>query len=425
MAQRVQGFTVDLIFRNYVCFLFDHYMNDFVSTHSIRTNYITVGVDASNIRAGGGQTHLVELIRATIPHRHQIEKLVIFGSKRTLDTLPNMPWLEKVNPNCLNGNFIQRLIWQKYKITTDVRRHKCDVLFVPGGSYAGKFHPIVAMSQNLLPFMFDELFRFGISAGTFKGILLRITQTLTFRNADGVIFLTKFAKNTVSRSVKSFKGRVTIIPHGIDNRFLHAPKKQLDIDKYSAQNPFRILYVSVINQYKHQWNVVQAVSSIRAETGWPIVLEFVGPAYPPSLRRLKSQMEIHDPRREWIFYRGAMPFDSLHQVYTEADLGLFASSCENLPIILLETMSAGLPIACSNLGPMPEVLQDGGLYFNPESCDEIRTAVRSLVSSTEERERLASISFSLAKGYSWSTCADKTFDFLFDAANRYHQLNHD
>ena len=29
----------------------------------------------------------------------------------------------------------------------------CDVLFVPGGAYAGAFHPVVTMSQNLLPFV--------------------------------------------------------------------------------------------------------------------------------------------------------------------------------------------------------------------------------------------------------------------------------
>ena len=58
--------------------------------------------------------------------------------------------------------------------------------------------------------------------------------------------------------------------------------------------------------------------------------------------------------------------DDLHQKYLDADLGLFASSCENMPNILLETMGAGLPIACSNRQPMPEILKNGGEYFDPE-----------------------------------------------------------
>jgi len=38
----------------------------------------------------------------------------------------------------------------------------CDLLFVPGGSYVGNYHPmVVTMNQNLLPFVKTELQRFG------------------------------------------------------------------------------------------------------------------------------------------------------------------------------------------------------------------------------------------------------------------------
>ena len=51
----------------------------------------------------------------------------------------------------------------------------------------------------------------------------------------------------------------------------------------------------------------------------------------------------------------------------EAELFVFASSCENLPNILIEGMAAGLPIACSRRPPMPEVLGDAGESFDPEA----------------------------------------------------------
>jgi len=56
----------------------------------------------------------------------------------------------------------------------------------------------------------------------------------------------------------------------------------------------------------------------------------------------------NDPEVRWVHYRGAVSYDALHQIYAEADIGNFASSCENLPIILLVTMAAGLPVVCSN-----------------------------------------------------------------------------
>ena len=52
-------------------------------------------------------------------------------------------------------------------------------------------------------------------------------------------------------------------------------------------------------------------------------------------------------------------------------MGIFASSCESSSCVLIENMASGLPIACSNRGPMPEVLKDGGVYFDPEKPIDI------------------------------------------------------
>ena len=91
-----------------------------------------------------------------------------------------------------------------------------------------------------------------------------------------------------------------------------------------------------------------------------------------------------------------------------------------MPNILLESMAAGLPIACSNLGPMPEMLGDAGVYFNPEQPDEIAAAIRKLLESSELRANLAELAFQQAQLYSWERCAQETFDFLSQIA-REHQ----
>ena len=47
-------------------------------------------------------------------------------------------------------------------------------------------------------------------------------------------------------------------------------------------------------------------------------------------------------------------------------------------------MASGLPIACSNVGSMPEILQDGGVYFNPIDVESIEKALEKLI--LDERE---------------------------------------
>ena len=374
-----------------------------------------IGIDASNIRAGGGVTHLLELLRAVDPLVHGFSRNIVWSGKATLSRIEDRPWLVKSHQPLLDKGLSCRTFWQQFRLSKLARVANCDVLFVPGGSYAGNFQPVVTMSQNLLPFEWRELRRFGWSWFTLKMMLLRWTQSRTFRQANGVIFLTQYAKGAVMRVIKATNGKMTIIPHGIDKRFACPPREQLPVSQYSIDRPFRILYVSIIDVYKHQWHVAEAVAQLR-ESGLPVALDLVGPASPSALERLRGTLERIDPVSEFIRYSGAVPYAELHARYAQADLCLFASSCENLPNILLEGMASGLPIACSNRGPMPEVLGDAGVYFDPERFAEIASAIRKLFDSPELRFRLACESFEKVQEYSWKRCADETFSFIAQVA---------
>lgn len=371
----------------------------------------TIGIDATNLRSGGGVTHLLELLRAAQPDEHGIGRIVIWGGKPTLKALEGQPWLSKRNPSALDKGILQRSLWQRYRLSQAARDEGCDVLFVPGGSYAGNFHPVVTMSQNLLPFEMHELLRYGWTFFTLKLLLLRLVQSRSFRKTDGVIFLTEYARDVVLRVTGKLRGQTCIVPHGLNSRFNKAPKLQRVIAEYDDAHPYRVLYVSIIDQYKHQWHVVEAVADLRRQ-GFSIALDLVGPVYPTALKRLNQTIDRVDFERRWVHYHGVAPFNELHHRYAQADLGLFASSCENMPNILLETMASGLPIACSNMGPMPEVLGQAGVFFNPEQPQDIARALRELIESPQTRTELARASYERVQEYSWQRCADETCRFL-------------
>jgi glycosyltransferase involved in cell wall biosynthesis len=254
---------------------------------------------------------------------------------------------------------------------------------VPGGSYAGNFHPVIAISQNLLPFDLVEIRRYGISFFSLKLLLLRLTQARTFKKADGVLFLSQFARNAVQGVTGKLSAPVCVVPHGLNPRFFSVPRSQKPINNYSNQIPYRVLYVSTVDQYKHQWCVVEAIASLRKQR-FPIALDLIGSAYYPALQRLRNIIKHLDPDAMWAQYHGAVPFEDLHRYYVKADLGIFASSCENMPNILLEMMASGLPIACSSRGPMPEMLESAGVYFDPEQPIEISRAIKDLIEKDEE-----------------------------------------
>jgi glycosyltransferase involved in cell wall biosynthesis len=373
-----------------------------------------VGIDASNIRAGGGITHLRELLAAAEPERDRFERVVVWASRPTLEALPERPWLGKVSPPALNEGLLSRTLWQVRSLGRAAADARCDVLFVPGGSFVTSFRPIVTMNQNLLPFQWRELSRYGLSAMTLKMLALRRIQSRSFRAADATIFLTEHAKDVVTAVTGVLNGAAPVIPHGIDPRFFAEPRPARRLEDCSMDEPMRLVYVSAVEPYKHQWQVAEAVAQLR-QAGLPLAIDFIGPANPRVLPRLRQTLQRVDPHAQAIRYLGPVQHERLHQTYGKAEIAVFASSCETIANILIEGMAAGLPTASSGIGAMREVLGDSGEYFDPERPAEIASAIERLARSPQLRERNALLAFERAHSYSWSRCARESFA-VFDRA---------
>jgi glycosyltransferase involved in cell wall biosynthesis len=83
-----------------------------------------------------------------------------------------------------------------------------------------------------------------------------------------------------------------------------------------------------------------------------------------------------------------------------------------MPNTLVEAMSVGLPIASSDIDPMPEILEDGGVYFDPYDAQSISEAIFILISDNSIRRHCSERSRELAKKYSWKKCCSDTFNFI-------------
>jgi glycosyltransferase involved in cell wall biosynthesis len=169
--------------------------------------------------------------------------------------------------------------------------------------------------------------------------------------------------------------------------------------------------VGNIDAYKHPVKVLRAVARLRYQ-GYPITLEFIGPGVPKWIAKLQSAISKIDHAKKWVRYLGAMTPAQLQEKYAQADLAIFASSCETFGIILLEEMAMGIPIICSNRSAMPEVVQDAALYCDPENHLSISTAIKEALLSEELRQAMRNRGYTIVQQYTWQQCANETFSFL-------------
>lgn len=366
---------------------------------------------------GGGLTHLKAILESVNPKVvSEFSRIILWSSNATLQQIPDYPFLEKESHSFLNKSNLFAVLFQFLLLKKAAKSKKCALVFAPGGTFISSFRPFVTMSQNMLPFENEESRHYHLKMRIRLKILF-FTQSFAFKKANGLIFLTNYAKSYISKKINIKASKAIIIPHGVSSLFQLEPREQLESSSYTPDKSFVFLYVSYITVYKHQWNIAEAVCQMHQE-GYPVKLKLIGSVW-DSFDKVKVVLEKYPNSSECIEYIPGLPHSELIAHYHNSDAFVFGSTCENMPIILMEAMSAGLPIASSNYGPMEEVLGHATIYFNPREVNEVKRALQIIFENNDVRSFIASNLFKKTQDYTWENCANETFSFLVKVAKEY------
>jgi glycosyltransferase involved in cell wall biosynthesis len=145
------------------------------------------------------------------------------------------------------------------------------------------------------------------------------------------------------------------------------------------------------------------VSSLEVDKGWIDLLEAAD-----EVCESRSDVEFHffgDPGAGWtagtvaqrfsecrfserIQWHGPVAGDELWQSFASADLFCFPSRTEQLPVVVLEAMSTGLPIVATDVGAVGDAVVDGkgGWLVQVGSHEQLVGALRDAL---DDPERLA------------------------------------
>lgn len=376
---------------------------------------LIVAIDASRIRSGGGVAHLIGILDVDRIDVFGFKEIHVWSYRKLLDLIPEKPWLVKHHARETEQSLVRQLIWQANKLPQAIRDAGCDILFSADASTVCRFEPMVVLNQNMLPYDEGVLRLFGLGRHRLQQSIIYLVQKSAFRFATASIFLTQHAANRIQHYTGPLQ-KTEIIPHGVGQIFKDT-QPQRAWPSESAQ-PIECLYVSPILEYKYQWVVVQAIQLLR-ERGYVLNLTLIGGGGKRALKILDRQIEVSDPKREFVTVLDFLGHEQIPQRIANADIFVFASGCETFGISLLEAMAVGVPIASSNHSSLPETLQDGGVYFDPRDYRSIANSIETLINDPALRERLAQRAKALAEFYSWQRCATQTWSYIGQVYREY------
>lgn len=243
-----------------------------------------------------------------------------------------------------------------------------------------------------------------IPKGTIRHTTLLFKRNLEL--SDQIIAVSESTKMDLIAEYRVQKEKISVIPEAADPMF--HPLSDQDIErikrKYSLPHYF-ILYLGTIEPRKNISQIFEAFSSIHAKNPEMrlVIAGKKGWYYEEIFHRL-YQLHIS----EKVIFLGYVPLSDLPALYNAATIFVYPSQYEGFGLPPLEAMQCGTPVIISNRSSLPEVVGEGGIMINPDSPDQIGSAIMKLINNPEFFQQQVNYGIEQAKRFSWRKTADMT-----------------
>ena len=373
---------------------------------------MNLAIDATTMIEGGGLKYLNKLLENFSPKHSKFKKIVVFVDS---EFKPDF----KVCEQQIKLNFLPKkaffgvnlIFWKIFVMRKKIYQDNCKILFALSTYNFSFFYPFVSIIHNQLPFQNNEIKRYGISFKTIKFLILKFLFSFFITKSSGLILLSNYSKEEIAKKLKFKHVPNIVIPHGLDDQdnriYFNSSNKKI----FNEERPFRIIYLSNFEPYKNHDAVAKAVDILRKE-GLPIEVNFVGRLFNYG-KKIKRSFEILDPPNNFLIIHGWKKKSEVEMIIKESDLMIFASSCKSFGQIVLESMRWGIPIICSENGPMKEILGKVKTeYFDPMNTIDISKKIQYMFENNIEREKLSDDVYKRSLDFNWNNSIKETLSFI-------------
>ncbi len=359
-----------------------------------------IGIDASNIKSDGGVVHLLELLNNLDTKYHNIEKIVIWGNFSVLKKIKNNNKFHKIYTDRINKNLISRIFWQLIFLPNNLVKQNCNIFFVLGGFFFRKKIKTVSIFQNILPFIEEDIKKYGL-IDKCKLFIQKKAYIHTFKESDGIIFLSKFSKKILTKNLNLKNIITTIIPHGVSSIFKFKKKN-------ITNKKIRLLYVSKLDIYKNQMAIIFALFYLKKD--FNIKLSLIGSYDKKNKKILDEKIKELNLEKDIKIY-GKVNYYKLPSIYHKHDIKIYASKSETFGLTMLEAIKSGLPVLAVKNEISQEILLNAAFYCKNSSID-IANKLKLILKDKKNLNKKIMIGKKIADKYDWKTTSKNTFKFL-------------
>jgi glycosyltransferase involved in cell wall biosynthesis len=230
-----------------------------------------------------------------------------------------------------------------------------------------------------------------------------------FRNADGLIAISKCTRDDAVRLLGLAPEKIEVIYPGIAPAFFQAsPEMAGETIRRYGLNKSYVLYVGSIEPRKNVGVLLDAWQELAPDVRDEFELVIAGP-WGWGDRRVYERLRSGIPG---VRYLGYVEESDLPALTAAATAFAYVSLYEGFGLPVGQAMAAGVPVLTSIVSALPEVVGDAGLAADPRSREEIRRGLERLLLSPTLRRELAERGRARAREFTWEACARKSWKFF-------------
>lgn len=288
-------------------------------------------------------------------------------------------------------------LWEQTALPARAARARARLIFSPAnvGPVAPRPRGVVVLHDGVLlshPEWFSPAYRL------WHGALLRALA----RTAHRVIAPSRFSRDELIALAHVPPERISVVPGGVDERFHPGADPEPARRALGLERPY-VLTVGGTGLRKNLRALVPLAPELAARG-----LELVA----GGVRRTHHH---HRDDLPGIRGLGYVPEDLLPSLYAGASAFVLPSLHEGFGLPCVEAMRAGVPVAASDRGALPEACGGAALHFDPDDAQAVRSAVLRLVEDDGERERLRAAGRARAAALGWDRTARAVDEVLVGA----------
>jgi glycosyltransferase involved in cell wall biosynthesis len=316
--------------------------------------------------------------------------------------LENKKNIQLVNIKVSKNSSLKNIIWHQWGFQSQLKKHDCDIAYIPNFSLLlWKKIPTIVTIHDLIEYNVPNKF------SRLRMVYRKISDPLLAFRSDFVLTVSHSSRKDIIKYLHVKESKVLVTPNATNKNTFKLYDDELVksvLSKYDLSFGEYLLFVGTIDfPGKNIKVLLEAFFELKKSKGISEKLVIIG-------KNGHNSDVVYDfvnssSYKNDVIFTGYLHDKDLPYFYAGAKIMLYLSLYEGFGLPVLEAMSCGTPVVCSNTSCFPEMVEELDICVSPTNVAAIKDKIYKLLTDNLYRKNVAEQCYKKSLKYNWRDSA--------------------